>query len=284
MASEDTGLGLTEFLSAKPTEPEATPTSPAQTDTATDDKKEVASPGPVGLEKDAKAAPEAAVGPDWEHESNPYRKKAEELDKRYRDTHKWGNEAHQKALEAERRAADVARQLEILGKKFDGTYDPQRDEPPPPDPTQIRQWAAIEGRVETSLAAVLETSKLEEVMPKLERFAELFGKDPAVQQRVLSDPHPIKAALKAVESHDFYSTYGSDPDSILKKLTEKWTNDELPKLRDAEMKRLQSEARKNEPPEPQGIGKVLGASGATESKVDRDNKGRFKPLSQVFGQ
>ena len=75
-------------------------------------------------------APEV-ISPDakanWDDDNNPWKKKANEFDQRYRDTHRNWNQLNQQNQE-------LQRQLSILGKKFDGTYDPRVDEPPPPDP------------------------------------------------------------------------------------------------------------------------------------------------------
>lgn len=288
---QDTGLGLKDFLGGadaketpqpeveaveKPASAASEALVPAQA------PAQASSAEPAGLDKNAaqavaKEAAAASPAQDWEHDENPYKK-------RYRDTHRDWNRLNQELLEQKRQNQEFVRRLDVLGKKFDGTYDPERDEPQAPSAEQAMSYGALTGKVEASMAAVLEAMPVESVMTKLERYKELFGNDAAVQQRILADPHPIKAALKAVDNADFFTKYGSDPDAILKKFRADFEANDLPKLVEAELKkRGGAGAGAKQEPEPKGIGALQGGSGAMDTKVARDNKGRFKPLNEVFG-
>ena len=305
---QDSGLGLKEFLgggakeetSKQEVETKAPVVESKAVDKPVEAKAEAAKP--AGLDKDTKEAKkvdkEPAIagksevkpdGPNWDDDNNPWKVKASEFEKRYKDTHRWGNEVNQKFLDSQRQQQALASQLQRLEKKFDGTYDPQRDEPPPPNPEAIRTWGTVEGKAQASFAGAIRSrvqfggksqqEAHDEVMQALEQYAQIFGQDRGVQERILLSDHPVESAIEAVRAHAFAQKYGSDPDAILKKARAEWEANELP----AHEARWRAEHLSNNKPEPKGIGKVQGSSGAMDSQIAKDNKGRPKPLSQLFG-
>jgi len=301
--SQDSGLGLKEFLGAKATsetpkqevEAVATPDQAAKPDAGKQAEAKTKAAKPAGLDKDAKAespkkeaASKASDGTatpsvNWDDDGNPWKAKASEFEKRYKDTHRDWNRVNQERVDAQRQQQELFRQLDVLNKKLDGTYDPQKDEPPPPDPAQHRQWGALEGKVEASLAAAIRVHGEDTVMSALERYAQIFKDNKSVQQEILMSADPIQGALDAIKSHEFFAKYGTSPDTIQKRFKEDFDTNELPRIQEAARKAALEELTK-QPREPRGIGQVLGSSGATDKKIASDNKGRQKPLSAVFGK
>lgn len=284
----DSGLGLGSFLNKGTQTPEvSSPDKP-------DEKKADASPKvdetPKTIERpidkeptETKAATESketeSISPDfkpnWDDDNNPWKKKANEFDQRYRDTHRNWNSLNQQNQE-------LQRQLTILSKKFDGTYDPQVDEPPPPDPNAIRTWGAIEGKAQASFAAAVRTHGEQKVMQALEKYAQVFGNDRSVQERILLSDDPVQGALDALAGYEFFNQYGNDPSKIIETIRTQLETELTPKIAEREAKRVMDElaAKKREP---DGIGRVLGGSGATDKQISKDNAGRPKPLSAMTG-
>ena len=283
----DPGLGLSDFLGKSTPEAQASPAAEPKEakPEKVDDKpaaqvdKEVAKPGKEPALKaddkkaDASAAqqPQPDAKPNWDDDENPWKKKAGEFDQRYRDTHKWGNQLNQALLETQR-------QMQVLQKKFDGTYDPQVDEPAPPDPVAIRQWGEITGKAEASLEACYEAYGQDNVVAKLNRYREVFGQDLDTQQRILRSNHPVKAALDAVDAYDFTVKYGPNPSAIVQKMRAEIEAELTPKITE----RITKELAKSKS-EPKGIGGIQGGSGAEDKAVSRSNAGRQKSLGQLFG-
>lgn len=281
---KDSGLGLGAFLSGKTPEQkvEVAKDPPIESkDKQVEAKAKTTEP--AGLDKDAKKEVAKVEGPNWDDDSNPWKKKAEESDKRQKDTHRDWNRLNQERINSQREQQELVRRLDVLNKKFDGTYDPQRDEPQAPDPVQVRQWGAVEGKVEASLAAAIRTRGEGEVMEALQKYATIFATDKGVQERVLASNDPIEGALEAVKHHEFFAKYGSDPSAIQQKFREEYEANELPKRLEAETKRIMDDINKKKN-EPRGLSGVQGGSGATDKQVASDNTGRPKPLKALFGQ
>lgn len=295
----DTGLGLGSFLSkSEPASPDKSSPPKVETvkpkvETKTDDKKEAeplkADTAARPIEKAAdnaptetKAATETKADtassdskPNWDDDNNPWKKKAAEFDQRYRDTHRNWNQLNQQSQEQQR-------QLAILTKKIDGTYDPEKDDSPPPDTAAIRQWASIEGKAEASHAAALRIHGEDKVMAALNRYAQVFANDRATQQRILESNDPVQGAMDALEFHDFTEKFGTNPGKIIETMRAQLEAELSPKIAEREAKRVMDElAAKRR--EPDGLGRVVGGSGAMDKQISKDNAARPKSLSQITG-
>lgn len=292
--NSDVGLGLKDFLAPKPAEASPVEKPDAKVEVKSDEKPvvEVKSTTPVETKvetpveavkakksdksdkSDVKVEPAAA--PNWDDETNPWKKKATDFDQRYRDTHRNWNELNQ-------RNQALEHQLKVLGKKFDGTYDPRVDEPPPIDPQVLRQQGTIEGKAAASYAGAIRTHGIDIVTQALEKYAELFKNDRHLQERILMSDDPVQGAMDAVAGNEFFAKYGNNPAAIMAKIRAETEAELAPKIREAESKRVMDElaAKKGEP---KGIGNVQGASGATDKQVGRDNAGRSKGLTEIFGR
>lgn len=210
-AVADNGLGLGAFLSSS-SSPTPTPSEPTTADTPKTGAPSTTAPASVETKTTDKPADmPAATTPatptiDWEADTNPYKG----YKKRYEDTARWGNSVNQKL-------AEITRQVTVQGKKLDGTYDPQTDEPGPPDPEFIADRADKQARVHASVAAAEQIYGKDRVHALI--FAEnapfrAFDNDAAVQARVLTAPAPVLEAIRVVEEHAFFSKYGRDPEKI----------------------------------------------------------------------
>lgn len=294
--SDATGLGLGDFLAGKksdavPASPAASepekPAVPADTKPATPapaDKKPDSKPvdaksaKPVakadGKPADAAVAPDAK--PNWDDDTNPWKQKANDFDKRFRDTQR-------SRSELEQQIAEERRQRIILTKKLEGTYDPRVDEPAPPDPQAIRQWGEIEGKAQTSLAVAYRQHGKDKVNQVMEKYGKIFGQDRAVQERILMSDDPIQSAMDAVASFEFFEQYGANPSAIVESIRKQVEAELAPKIAEREAKRIQGELASNKS-EPRGIGRVQGSSGATDKSVSKENAGRARPLEAIFGR
>jgi hypothetical protein len=298
---EDTGLGLGDFLSrgaekASPrNEKETKPAEKAATDEKTsvvaETKPEVKAAEakaetPKVSEKQATsttpATPEAGqqtgpTTPNWDDESNPWKKKASENEKRYRDTHREWNATHQQNQE-------MQRQIQVMQAKLDGTYDPAIHEPPPLDPHAVRSWGAVEGRAETSYEASVMQHGQEAVDSTLARYKEIFAQDLETQSRVLQSKHPVATAMEAVRAYDLFAKYQTtDPAQLVARIEQELRAKLVPEIEESTQKKLlKGLASKNA--EPRGLSNVAGGSGAGDKAIASDNKGRSKSLGAIFGR
>jgi hypothetical protein len=295
---EDTGLGLGDFLSrgaskdaspamepkedAKPavevkddSKPEAKPAKEAvqkaeSKDKPSEDGKPAASPT-------ASPTPDAGkqTGPNWDDDTNPWKKKATENEKRYRDTHRGWNELHQQNQQ-------MQQQMQVLQAKLDGTYDPAIHEPPPLDPHAVRTWGAVEGRAETSYEASVMQHGQQTVDETLARYKEIFAQDLETQNRVLQSKHPVATAMEAVKAYDLFAKYQTtDPAQLVARIEKELREKLVPEIEASTQKKL-LKGLSSSNSEPKGLSGVAGGSGAGDKDVSRDNKGRHKALGSIF--
>jgi hypothetical protein len=285
MAEEtDNGLGLTEFLSNPPTEPaqagtdvvDITPSpEPSKEEPkpeATEDKK----PEEAKAEPEVKAEEKPAEKPqvDWELEDNPYKKRHLEAEERLKKTRDWASLVNQKNTEFER-------QLSIINKKLDGTYDAEAErremESQVPPPHVIAQNSETIGRIAASREAAFELYGEQAVNENIFKEGSIFRQiegNPVVRARVLSSPSPLLEAMKCVKEYQFKQKWGADPDKIESKITESLKN----KIRDEVMKELKEKMLLKEEI-PQGIGDARGIVSSAPSK----NEG-YQSLSEIIGR
>jgi hypothetical protein len=298
-ANEDTGLGLDSFLhqpgaeassngddpvvatetteavEAKPEEtPESQDVKTEETPASSpDDKPAEAAPGdtpaaakpedtpvaPGEEKKPEEAAPASAV--DWDSDSNPYKQ-------RFIDTANWTRQVNQKAL-------DVERQIAILNKKVDGTYDPDKDEPQT-SVDDVAMQAEEMGRLRSSLVSAYHIHGKETVDSGMKEFDALFADNDAVQQRVLKSPAPVLEMMKVLREQKFVSKYGADPEKMIANIRaelEPQLRAEIAKEENAKL----LERIKNKDDTPVGLGDVRGAPAK-----DKVAQPAHTPLSQLF--
>ncbi len=106
------------------------------------------------------------------------------------------------------------RELEIINKKLDGTYDPQVDEPRI-DPEQVLKHARAQGAVQASIAAVVDKLGDVKTRAELDRFNQLFDTNESIQHRVLNAASPMAEAIKVLNEWDITQKYGSTDVNVL---------------------------------------------------------------------
>jgi hypothetical protein len=155
------------------------------------------------------------------------------------------------------------------------------DEPKAPSAEQVREHGEIVGKSKAALAAAFRVHGQDATMRSLERYAEIFGNDKAVQQRILQSEDPVQSAMDAVKGYEFFSKYGNDPEAILNAARAEFETEHLPKLREAETKRIMAElSGKNR--EPRGIGHLQGGSSDMDKDISKANAGKPRPLKAIF--
>ena len=228
---------------------------PEKEQAATEDKPKV----------EAKAEPDKTF--DWDSDDNPHKKRADEIAKREKAARDWATQINQ-------RYVNQQRELEIINKKLDGTYDPTVDEPKI-DPQQVLTQARTQGAVQASISAVVDKLGEEKTRAELDRFNQLFDQNDMVQQRVLGSPAPMAEALKVLKEWDITQKYGSsDVDVLVEKIKAEAVAELREQIRKEEhQKILDGIAMKNKTPN--GNREIRPASGDVKAPGAR-------PLSSFF--
>jgi len=194
-----------------------------------DKKEETADATKVEAKPDAAAEEVADKGEEekqpespstnWESDDNPYKK-------RQQDTFKWGNGLSEQL-------ANVSKQIQIQGKKIDGTFDPEVDKEPELSPDQARAMATLDGKIAASDDIAYRDPKYggkAKVDQMIGEFNSLYGKHEGVLKRVYSSPTPTIEALSVMEEHGFFTKYGRKPAQIREAITKEVEAEMRPKI------------------------------------------------------
>lgn len=233
--ADDTGLGFNDFFDRPDPAPEGEDT-PSPAAAAADEKKQEVTAGAedippaAGVKKEepkVDAKPEVKTGSEgkpevkaeektpitrskWDTAENPYVAQVAQLDARLTETRNYATTVNQQNQ-------TLARQVEILGQKIDGTWDPAAPANKEPTPQEIAHHAEIKGKVTSSISVAEERFGKDFVHQQL--FAEgapfrKFDTDATIQARVLNAPAPVLEALQVLKEQDFQAKYGRDPEAI----------------------------------------------------------------------
>jgi len=198
-------------------------------------------------------------------------KDTEILDKRLKDTQRWGNEEHKARLDAERKAKELRAQLERIEKKLDGTFV----EPTGPSTDQIVANADLNARIRASHHAALrqygDKFVMETVWNADSPYQELQANNPRLLARVLEADDPVLEAIAVVKEHQDGQKYGRTPEEIRKKLEAELT----PKLKQDILDGLKVKPG----PATNTLGNVRGGTERTEQKSEAPMRLDFR---QVF--
>lgn len=174
-------------------------------------------------ESKADASKESATKPEEtkpaETDADKAQKELTRLNKQLKDTRDAYTRERQVNLETQRKIESLTKQIEVLGKKFDGTYDEQRDAPKALPPEVLVDEAKKSERVAASHWAAVEQYGEEYVMKTIwadDAPFRQFDADPAVQARVFNAKLPLLEAIKVVKEAEAKAKYGSDPDAMRK--------------------------------------------------------------------
>ena len=245
----------------KPVEVKPIEAEPVKTDAA-QEKPEVKPEAEVKTKAEEKPPEKKEEDPskvNWDSDDNPHFAKVRELDARLKATRDWDTRLNQQNTE-------LARQLEIVNKKLDGTYDPTVDD----KPKTTLDEAAVKGRIEASESAAysiygggdLEKGK-QIVETNLAKFNEQFGKHQLIQMRCLNSPTPIIEAMKVMEEAEVVKELGPDPRQWKANLRKAILAEEESKITERVTKGLMARVAKKESIAPsltevRGAGKDMG--------------------------
>jgi len=234
---------------------------------ATEPAKEAAKAEPDKKEP-AEAKEDTEPKPVWDSDDNPYKQRASELAKREKAARDWATQINQQYVNQQR-------ELAVINKKLDGTYDPAVDDPRGPDPQQILSEAQIAGKVQASEMMARERygDKFE---PEIQRFHELFDTNQLIQQRVLTSKAPMVEAFKVLREWDITQKYGStDVDTIIDKIKAETEAELRERIRKEEHQKIMDGiAQKNR--NPSGLREARQAGGDSPKTTGP------KPLSAFF--
>jgi len=252
---------------AKPEEKAAEPAAQAKPEPSapTEPAKEAAKAEPEKAPAEVKA--DTDPKPVWDSEDNPYKKRADELAKREKAARDWATQINQQYVNQQR-------QLAVINKKLDGTYDPAVDDPRGPDPQEVLSQVHVAGKVQASEVMARERYG-EKFDPEIQRFNELFDTNPLIQQRVLTSKAPMLEAMSVLKEYDIAQKYGStDVDTIISKIKAETEAELREKIRKEEHQKIMDGiAMKNK--NPNGLREARQAGGDTKPAGQR-------PLSSFF--
>ena len=274
----DSGLGLKEFLTSsapegdKPSQ-ETAPAVPVveekvstvEDKPAVEAKKEVEA-APIKTEtapKEKEEEPKIESKPlNWDADDNPYKK-------RYWQTQQYSTTVQQQNSE-------LKRQLEIINKKLDGTYDPVADTPPPVQMEDVSAAAEVRGKALASKESVVDWARANGkdeswVDQQIEAFDRTLGQDPINQIRVLQSRSPVMEAFKIMQEHQTKQKWGGNLIEMEKRIRADEQTKQEAKIEELVNKRLE-ERLKNIGKQPTGLRE------ARESSTETSN-GSWKPKS-----
>lgn len=217
---KSTGLGFEEFLAGKegPKDLEPSPAAEDAKPADAEDGAEKKPPSPAKVDPPPKkddTPPLAAKPGEWESEDNPHKKRADELEKRVKDTRDSFTKVTQEL-------AALKKQGEVLGKKVDGTYDPEVDDKAPDPDTvaaEARQREVLDIKTKASKDAAYRIYGKEAVDAAI--FAEgspysaIEEAEPDTHMhRVMAADSPVIAAMELLAEREFTGKWGSSPKDI----------------------------------------------------------------------
>ena len=222
------------------------------------------------LKEEAGPAAEVKLKEEPSQAKSGWEAERETLLKQLKDTRDYATRVNRDNL-------DTKRQLEIVNKKLDGTYDPAKDDVKPPAPEEILRTGEMAGAAKASLNAAIQMYGKETVEKELNEFHELFADNEIIQQRVINSDMPTVEAIKVMKEYRFVKQHGDDPDKIVDNIRKALIEELTPKIREEESQKLMARLDKKDK-EVGGIGGARGDSGIRGEKV----VAAPKPLGSIF--
>ena len=209
---------------------------------------------------------------EWDSDDNPWKQKATGLEKQVKDGRDWTTTVQQNNVA-------LKKQLEIIEKKLDGTYDPDTDRAPEPTRDQIELEAERKGRIAASEALAKQLHGKETIEQAMREFDEKFASNAFIQYRVLNAEAPVLEALKVLKQEKFVAKWSDDPEKIEKAIREDERQQMEKVIEEKVTKKVLARLNKKDETS-QGIDGVRAAA------PNGDGKTPFRPtpLTNVFGQ
>lgn len=270
--AEATPLEEKSAVETKPeTKPEVSPVVEAKPEAKPTPVKEEAKPeGEAKPAEEAKPKEEPSRAKNvWESDENPYKK-------RYKDAGDYATRVNRDNL-------DLKRQLDVINKKLDGTYDPEKDAIPEPTAEEVAGRAELVGRARASLEAAYQLAEVNgedktAVDQDIEEFDRLFGNNPIADHTIRTAANPVLAARRFLKEYRFVEKFGRDPDKIIENVRKALIDELTPKIREEESQKLMARLEKKGK-EVAGIGAARGSGDNRESKPIPVGQ---TPLGQIF--
>lgn len=267
----DSGLGLAEFLESGSTE-EAEASSPESVEGEEDAVE--ASESEEATEGD-EATPESEESSEWDVDDNPWKAKAEEMERRYVETRDWTTRVNQELSE-------IKKQNEIVERKIDGTYIEDEAGPEPTQAEMIEQQAQ-QARVSASIMAANHMYGEEQVKSTLfedDAPFRQFDNDPVVQGRVLAAEAPAIEAMRFMAEHEFFEKYGREPDAIIEKIRSE-VQEELETELNSKVKNQFDKRLAVRKKQISGVAKATGAPDKSGRSAAKGETPTFRELSSI---
>lgn len=214
-------------------------------------------------EKEEVKPVDTEVSTDWESDLNPYKK-------RHLDAGSWANQTHQENL-------NLKKEMEILGKKFDGTYDPEEEAKNAPSAEKIAEDAKTEGKITASRGMAADIYGSEKAEKLLDSFTRIFEGNQLVNLRVVQAEAPALEAIKVLKEHVFFTKYGNDPEKIITSIKEEMRKELTQQIRKEESDKFDARLKKKDEVV-EGLANVNGAAKVESSKEVSGPE----PLNKIF--
>jgi hypothetical protein len=224
-------------------------------------------------EKEEKPADDKAKDK-WETDENPFVK-------RFRDTAANWNREHQQNLALVQQMQQMQRDMVVLRKMADGTYDPETDDPSRQiTPEVVAKHALVKGSAAASRAAVVREIGEEAFNSKYTEFNTLFNDNPLVQQVVLESESPVHTAFEFVDRFHFERKYGNNPKKIYEAIKAEITKELESSLRKTLTEEIMGKVDKKKNT-PRGLSSSRGSNGMESRSNSNKGKGPT-PLKEIF--
>ncbi len=277
VAEDEMGLGMDSFLSTpSPTEepagddekkPDPKEDAKGEGEGTEEGKKEEPTPDDKKPDKTPEAKPEGDKKPspdavkekpkdDDKPEVKDDKPKEDPNVKRLRDTQNWATDLNKQVQEQNR-------QMAIMAKKIDGTFDEEKDDPKQ-TVEQIETAAEVRGRTRASRETAVGKFGEDKTTEDLQKFHDIFGQDRHIQASIIEQDMPALEAIKMVRRHEFFEEFGYEPDEIIEKVRVKVRVEETDKIREEEVAKL-ADRIKGKKGEAVGLAGLSSKGGTTPS-------------------
>jgi len=218
-------------------------------------------PGEPAAESTEDEAKELGPSTNWDSDDNPYKKQVT-------DTRSWANELNKELLQ-------LKKGQDILGKKMDGTYDPDAESAAEAISPEA---LVLQGKVAASEKLVRKSLGNEYVDKTLAEFDATFGQDRGIQARVLGSDAPVAEAIAIMQEREFQAKYGSDPESIRNAIRKEVEAELRTSIAKEESEKISKRLQRKED-QPTGLSEVRG-SGSHDGGSKPSGP---PPLAELFG-
>jgi hypothetical protein len=206
---------------------------------------------------------------DWDSDDNPLKGEVDSLknqlttfEKRWKDTHAWGNEKNKELIEAQNKLREYGETIE--------TSDVNEADL---EKAQETLQAKIDASTEAATAQFGQEHLNEKLFSPDSDWQRILSLEPVNDYRVKYAKSPIHEALKVVKEYEFSKKYGMEPEEIIANIEK----EQEAKLREKITKEFHDKL-KTKDKIPQTLSDV------TSTEVTKETEQVHKPLGEVFAQ